>query len=161
MDATADLKHALLRMPPRSAEIMCRVGVDGLCLEALAQRYGISTEAAAHLVFRAARDLTSALEGGERAALLPDAEEAPLAKAFGAHLGGNCASHTPHAHGDIAAQCAAIDALRANAQSIAAWRAEMEAEAIRLEAQPRSQWRRRLTVAVVLALLVWWYWHGG
>lgn len=59
----AALFEVLGRMPPRSAELVSRVALDGWSLPELAERFGIPEANAARLVLRAARDLEAAAQG--------------------------------------------------------------------------------------------------
>ncbi|MEW6433822.1 MAG: sigma factor-like helix-turn-helix DNA-binding protein [Myxococcota bacterium] len=79
----AALYEVLGQMPPRSAEIVSRVALDGWSLPELAERYGIPEANAARLVLRAARDCDAAARGASTpAAPLSDEAEASQAPAL-------------------------------------------------------------------------------
>lgn len=79
----AALYEVLGRMPPRSAELVSRVALDGWSLPELAERYGIPEANAARLVLRAARDCDAAARGDSTpAAPLSDEVEASQAPAL-------------------------------------------------------------------------------
>ena len=144
MSEASALHRLLAQAPPRSAEVVKRVTLDGLDLAALAGLFGVDEERARVLVFRAFLDVHS---GG--AAAVPDAEEARELRAFFAGEAGPVA--TPLL--TLRAQ------LEANRDAL---RARLEAAAKEWEASPareREEWLRRLAIVLVLALSAFFYWR--
>lgn len=89
----AALHDALVRCPPRSAEVVSRVGLDGWDLVTLARRYGVSDAAAAVLLLRAARDFRATVERhATPAPPLPDVQETSLAAQLAAALAAGSAT---------------------------------------------------------------------
>lgn len=77
----AALFDALSRTPPRSAQVVMRLGLDGWTLPQVAERYGVDSRGAAALVLQSLRDLHAAVDGRSTpASPLPDAEEKRLAE---------------------------------------------------------------------------------
>lgn len=181
----ATLYDALARCPPRSAEVVSRVGLDGWDVPTLAHRYGVTDVAAAVLLLRAARDFRATVERqATPAPPLSDAQEATLAAQLAAALatsGAASAGATP-ATGATARIDAAVAtdatmpataaaglsvlplaqdlaALRANRDAVLQRLRNAEAEAARSPARTREVWLRRLAILLILALTAWFYWR--
>lgn len=146
--ASAWLLSALERMPPRSAEVVKALALGGLDRAGMAERYGISPEAADVLTWRAARDLVAAIKN-TREPPLPHEVELREAKALADAL----SSRSPH---PLATPLLEIVAER---EEVRAALAKAAAEAERSPARARETWLRRLAIAVLLALTAYFFWR--
>lgn len=144
MSEASALFRLLSHAPPRSAEVVKRVTLEGLPLAELAALYGVDGPRAEVLVFRAFLDVHS---GGT--AVLPDAEEATEVRAFFSGAGGGTAPPLRALRGQLEANREALRALLE--QAAAEWE--------RSPARGREEWLRRLAIVLVLALSAFFYWR--
>ncbi|MEW5742020.1 MAG: hypothetical protein AB1938_24105 [Myxococcota bacterium] len=115
----AAIHEALARTPPRSAQVVMRVGLDGWTLPELASRYGVSAQAGAVLLLRALRDFDAAVaRRSTPAPPLPDDEERDAARAL--------------------AQQLALSARPAGAAAAAGGEGSVPPSAVRLAASPEA-----------------------
>lgn len=144
MSEASALFRLLSNAPPRSAEVVKRVTLEGQGLDALAALYGVDAPRAEVLVFRAFLDVHS---GGT--AVLPDEAEATEVRAF--FSGGEGATAT------------ALRTLRSQLEANRdALRALLEKAAVEWERSPsrgREEWLRKLAIVLVLALSAFFYWR--
>jgi hypothetical protein len=153
----AGLAEVLQQTPPRSAELVSRLTLDGWSLATLAERYGIDAPAARRLVLRAARDFEAALRRAH-APPLPDDVERPLADALAEALEapgpGPAAAAEP-----VQPLVQALAALVAQRGEVRRHLAEAEQRAAASPARRRETWLRRLAIITVLGVSAWLYWR--
>jgi hypothetical protein len=183
----AAIHQALSRAPPRSAQVVMRVGLDGWTLAQLAEHYGVASDAAAVLLLRALRDLHASLEGRPApAAPQPAEEERPVAHELARALesiatserdvpngtsapaGASSASRSAACPGEDSSSQKATTEVRLHLErlrAIAAHRdavrrriADAEEAAARAPARARENWLRRAAILAILALSAWFYW---
>jgi hypothetical protein len=141
------LFRLLQAAPPRSAEIVKRVTLRGLTLDAVAAQFSLTPELGKRLVLRALLDVES---GGTLR--VPDADEPALAEAV--------LSDTVTPTDPLATR---LHGLRTRLRDHApALEKKLEAAAEAFEKSPdraRDEWLRRLAIVVVLALSAYFYWR--
>jgi hypothetical protein len=150
----AALHEVLLRTPPRSAEVLSRVALDGWTVSTLAERYGIELASARRLLLRAARDFDAAAHHARTPAppLADDVEQA-LADALAASLDGQAPSEAVRPLAD------ALAALARHRDEVKRRLSEAELVAASSPARRRERWLNRLAIAALLALSAWLYWR--
>lgn len=139
------LFRLLAAAPPRSAEIVKRVTLGGLELDALAKLYGVDVPHAQVLVFRAFLDVGS---GGK--ARVPDSREPAEVSAMISAASGE---------GEGAQARRLWERLSQNRDEL---KAKLEKAAADYAASPdrdRDEWLRRAAIVLVLALTAFFYWR--
>lgn len=163
------LWSALVRLPPRTAQLLMLRFVDGRSDAEAAELYGIPLTAFGVQVLRAARMLRRALESKGSAPLLPIAEAQPFAEERaegGLLLSRASAPEAIEAAATVPASeidqlAALLRDLRAHGTEIRALeKAHLEAE-LQSPAHRRKEWLRRIGLVALIALAVWLYRHGG
>ena len=125
------LFRLLTEAPPRSAEIVRRVALDGLALEQVAQLFNVGLPEAEVLVFRALVDVRSG--GSER---VRDGAER-----------------------DGVRERELLELLKAHRAPLQARLAEAAQAYAASPDRNRDEWLRRLAIVVVLALTAFFYWR--
>lgn len=150
----AALHDALQRTPPRSAEVLSRVALDGWTVPTLAERYGVPAASASVLLLRSLRDFDAAANRAPTPARpLPDADEAVQAEALARALEGGATSDA------VRPLAEALRALATHREGVKRRLAEAERLAAESPARRRETWLRRIAIVVVLALSAWFYWR--
>lgn len=139
------LFRLLVDAPPRSAELVKRVALGGMDLEALAKLYGVDVPHAQVMLFRAFLDVSS---GGK--ARVPDSREPAEVSAMIASTPGE---------GEGAQARRLWSAMSQHRDEL---RAKLEKAAADYAASPdrdRDEWLRRAAIVLVLALTAFFYWR--
>ncbi len=145
MSQATALFRLLTAAPPRSAEVVKRVALEGLGPLEVGALFGVDLARAEVLVFRAFLDVHS----GGAARLSDEAEATAVPAFFGRGEGGD----TVRALRELEA------GLRAHREAL---EAQLEAAARAWESSParaREEWLRRAAIVLVLALSAFFYWR--